>query len=67
MKPPGMVFVGEVVEGDFTRRLELGAGILLKKQTGPTPTAGRWEAVLVVLEPGQSSKEVAEAVLWALR
>jgi hypothetical protein len=62
-----MVFVGEVVEGDFTRRLELGAGILLKKQSGRPPAKGRSEAVLIILEPGQSSNEVAETVRGALR
>jgi hypothetical protein len=44
-----------------------GEGILSKKPQGITALEDRANAILVVLKPDQSPKEVAQRILWALR
>ena len=49
------------------RSLDAGEEILFEKPLGLAKPEDRVEAILVVLEPEQSPREIAEMILWALR
>ena len=67
MTSPAKNLVGEVKREGVIRSLEDGGGILFQKPLGLAKPEDRADAVLVVLEPEQSPREVAEIILWALR
>ena len=67
MMTPATILIGGVRPDRLDQNLNDGGGILFKKPPGITALENRANAVLVVLKPDQSPKEVAETILWALR
>ena len=67
MASPASILLGEVKRRGTVHSLENEGGILFERPLGPIRPEDRAEAVLVVLEPGQNPREVAEVILWALR
>ena len=67
MTSPATILLGEVKRGGMVRSLEDDGGVLFEKPLGLAKPEGRAEAVLVVLEPDQNPREVAEIILWAMR
>ena len=64
---PASILIGGVRPERLDQNLNNGEGILFRKPPGITALEDRANAVLVVLEPDQSPKEVYETILWALR
>jgi hypothetical protein len=67
MMTPATILIGGVQPDKLYQNLNGGGGILFKKPPGITALEDRANAILVVLKPDQSPKEVAETILWALR
>lgn len=64
---PARIMVGSVQLHEGGRIPNEGGQITFTEQKGISLSNERTEAVLVVLEPTQSPREVAETILWALR
>jgi hypothetical protein len=67
MMTPATILIGGVQPDKLYQNLNGGGGILFRKPPGITALEDRANAILVVLKPDQSPKEVAETILWALR
>jgi hypothetical protein len=67
MASPVAVLLGEVKREGMMHCLEHNGEIVFERPLGIARPDGKAEAVLVVLEPGQNPREVAEVILWALR
>jgi hypothetical protein len=67
MTSPATILIGGVRRERLDQDLDGPEGILFMKTRGITLFEHRANAVLVVLEPDQNPREVAETILWALR
>ena len=67
MTSPAKILVSEVKREGVIRSLEDGGGIWFQKPLGLDRPEDKAEAILVILEPEQSPREVAKILLWALR
>ena len=67
MTSPATILIGGVRRERLDQDLDGPEGILFKKPPQITLLDDRANAVLVVLEPVQNPREVAETILWALR
>ena len=67
MTSPATILIGGVRRERLDQDLDGPEGILFMKTRGITLFEDRANAVLVVLEPDQNPREVAETILWALR
>ncbi len=67
MTSPATILIGGVRRERLDQDLDGPEGILFMKTRGITLSEDRANAVLVVLEPDQNPREVAETILWALR
>ena len=64
---PARILVGSVPIDTMGQNVNDRREITFREQRGISALEEKTEAVLVVLEPTQSPKEVAETILWALR
>jgi hypothetical protein len=67
MASPATILLGGVERRGMMDSLENRGGILFEKLLGLAKPEGKAQAVLVVLEPNQDPREIAEVILWALR
>jgi hypothetical protein len=67
MTSQATILLGEVDRRGMNHCSEDGGEILFEKPRGLAKPEDHAEAVLVVLEPDQNPREVAELILWALR
>jgi hypothetical protein len=67
MTLPAEILIGEVNSRGTNSLPEDDGEILFEKPRGLARSGDHAEAVLVVLEPDQNPREVAELILWALR
>ena len=67
MMSPATVLLGDIRREKLNQNLNGGEGILFNKPPGRSALDDRPNAILVVLEPDQNPREVAETILWALR
>ena len=67
MTSPATILLGEVERRGVIEMLEEDGRVLFEKPRGLAQPEDKAQAVLLVLEPGQDPREVAEVILWALR
>ncbi len=67
MTSPPTILLGEVTKEVVFNSREGSTGIVFEKPLELLKPETKCGAILVVLEPDQNPREVAETILWALR